>query len=1181
MALIPIFPEDMVVNSIKVHPSQSFASSSNGISGKVFLFAERPSSVKQVTDQLEEYIFDIQDSIFVDTDGKLKNRYGPPQLSSEVDPVTGEQNLSIKPQMQAYFTAISSLSSSLKDNKQLSIYRFNMPHRFNANTVRKSIYVKNLLPFYTAEYEKPLNFGFTNYHSLNFFTSSAKFPSGVPSDSALVYPVPTLDSKPSRYFPSGSFSYEFYINPRYTTDTGNDSYDPGTILHLPNCYCISIVSGTQKDELGRPTSFRLALQLNSDSQRPTKLFNFNNTDTDIGRAAQQNVTFPRGDGTNITTQTFLSEDGHILKDNWSYCAIRWGGLNQERYTGNFYINGKRAGTFKIPNTEISLRENFSNDEDIPFALVVGNHYQATSADLEYDNDDRIEVLSGSVKNSFVPITSGSGTMDVNLRLASNGNLSRTRKIFFTKVAENAEDTVLLENTLSAHSLAARLVNAINGDSVNRATIKLTGINNVGGQVKISVTLNSNAIANSPFTFTAVDSAVKSTYNSLGAAEFRNSTVSDSASDLVKKINATAGLSTYVHARLDSTNNILLRAIPPQSGNLVVQLQDGDTPLVKRSLSNFSLNNKLDDSGNGFISSLISQNINESVIDLNLNPGLIIDISQKSDVRVTPEQRAEGASGNFLSEIFRVSSENSKFGNYNSTVNKTAFLFDSGSATNFGVEKLLQTSTNENIRHVFDAPLNAELQEIRIFSKYRSDEDIKHTSENGFYGFKDKDLLFYLPPYFVPGTADRRMLFTVSQTHFSSSYTPFNLNTSFGQGGRMLNLENYTYDFVNMVQARCHRLAATPPKGTFQNFDADDFDFIPATDAIYIRPENRKRNLTILPSDLGNLDPKFVVLDKRAEDIVRKFLNNESAVDVKSRHFTDDAGIYDPGFISVKNIIDLDAKYSSLTEADLDSDRFTVNPNGIASTLTPIEPSIAFSETEDPSAAIDAALNDASINSLIDFGNGAASDSSPIQNDPSSVYGSQSSLTLTVLDRTRDTDSNEITFLDISNIFYGDLIKRESLKLVDDFVTGSAGKIRLSFKDSGYGNLYRCDTSGSHPIWSSVGNVLYEEGLICLTNPTIPNFGSRSFNINFNGDRNIHVLELRVPISSEEASVSTNSSFVDLAPTNLPSDSQMTCNLITNMNIHDENLNVIGKINLSRPIVRKENDKYVFKFKIDF
>ena len=44
---------------------------------------------------------------------------------------------------------------------------------------------------------------------------------------------------------------------------------------------------------------------------------------------------------------------------------------------------------------------------------------------------------------------------------------------------------------------------------------------------------------------------------------------------------------------------------------------------------------------------------------------------------------------------------------------------------------------------------------------------------------------------------------------------------------------------------------------------------------------------------------------------------------------------------------------------------------------------------------------------------------------------------------------------------------------------------------------------------------------------------------------------------------------------------LSCNLITNMYIHDENLNVIGKVNLSRPIVRKENDKYVFKFKLDY
>lgn len=1181
MALIPIFPEDMVVNSIKVHPSQSFTSSSNGISGKVFLFAERPTTVKKVTDQLEEYIFDIQDSVFVDDAGHLRNRYGPRQISDAATP--SEQTFTINPQMQAYFSAISNLSASLEDKKQLSVYRFNMPHSFNANTVRKSVFIKNLLPFYTAEYEKPINFGFTNYHSLNFFTSSAAHPSGVPSDSALIYPVPTEDSKPTRYFPSSSFSYEFYINPRYTTDTGSDEFDPGTILHLPNCYSISLVSGSQTDELGRPTSFRLALQLNSDSQRPTKLFNFDNSNTEQGRAAQSNVTFPKGDGTNITTQTFLSEDGHILKDKWSYCAIRWGGQSQEKYTGNFYINGTRAGNFVIPNTEISLRESFSDGVDIPSALIIGNHYQATSSDLEYDNDDRITVLSGSLSNSFIPITSGSGVMDVNLRQAGNGQLSRTRRIYLSKVSESAEDTVILENTISAYSLASRLINAINGESVNRASVNLTGPNNVGGQIRISVLIDDVAIPNSPFDFTAVDSSAKQTYESLGASEFRNAPVIDSISDLVNKINSTANLNSYIFARSDIENNLLLRAINPQAGTLTVQVLDGATPLTKKEITDFSLNLKLDDGSNGFSSSIIKQGVNQSVIDINLNSSLIVEVFQESDIKVTPEQLREGQAGNFVSEVFKVSSENSIFGNYNSTVNKTAFLFDSDAATNYGVESLLRTSINENIRHVFDAPLNAELQEIRIFNRYRTDEEIRETSKYGFYNFTDSSILFYLPPYFVPHTADRKMLFTVSQTHISSSHTPFNLNISFGQGGRMLNLENYSYDFINMVQARCYMLSATAPKGTFENFSADDFDFIPATDAIYIRPENRKRNLTILPSDLGELNPKLSFLDSRAELIVNKISDNSSSVeDIKTKYFVDDFGLYEPGFVSCRNMLDITSKLTSLTEAErTGTDRFTVNPNGISTSLMPIDPAIAFSTAVDPEAALDNALTDSSINSLIDFENGDAGADSAIQRDPASVYGNQSSLTLTVLNRTRDPDSNEITFFDISNIFYGDLIKRESLNLVDEFVTGSAGKVRLSFKDSGYGNLYRCNSSGSHPVWSSVGTVLYEEGLVCLTNPAIPNFGSQSFKINFKGDRNIHVLELRVPISSEEASVSTNPTFQNLAPTDLPSDSQLSCNLITNMNIHDENLNVIGKINLSRPIVRKENDKYVFKFKIDF
>ena len=154
-------------------------------------------------------------------------------------------------------------------------------------------------------------------------------------------------------------------------------------------------------------------------------------------------------------------------------------------------------------------------------------------------------------------------------------------------------------------------------------------------------------------------------------------------------------------------------------------------------------------------------------------------------------------------------------------------------------------------------------------------------------------------------------------------------------------------------------------------------------------------------------------------------------------------------------------------------------------------------------------------------------------------------------------------------------------LRDPHVTGSHGKIEMTFKENGMGNLYRANASGSHPTWAQAGQLLYEEGLVCLTDPTIPPFGMKQFNTEFRGDRNIHMLEMRVPISADEAVSSSNPTYQRLSPTELPADSEISCNLITNMFIHDENLNVIGKVNLSRPIVRKDEDRYVFRFKMDF
>ena len=232
MALIPLFPSDFFYKSVKVHPTQQFSSSSAGITGDIYLFAERSKSIKSITDELSEYHFDCISALQYDfaTSGiSLFTERGDHKRKNIVSVV------------ENYVENVSKLSQKVDNDKKLITYRFDVPHRFNSNTIRKSIFINNLLPYYESEYEKPMNFGFCNYHSLNFFTSSAAFPSNVPSDSALIYPVPIRDQKPSLYYPSSSFTYEFYINPRYTTDTSGDSYDPGSILHMPNAYCISLL----------------------------------------------------------------------------------------------------------------------------------------------------------------------------------------------------------------------------------------------------------------------------------------------------------------------------------------------------------------------------------------------------------------------------------------------------------------------------------------------------------------------------------------------------------------------------------------------------------------------------------------------------------------------------------------------------------------------------------------------------------------------------------------------------------------------------------------------------------------------------------------------------------------------------------------------------------------------------
>ena len=1294
MALIPILPEDIKVSSVKVHPNQHFVSSSiSGITGDVFLFAERSNTLKEITPELEEYMFDVKSLISQDDSGNIVRK----DTRKNKNDISGFVN--------NYIDSIGKLAGSLDNDKKLIVYRFDMPHRLNANTMRKSVFVNSLLPFYQGEYERPLSFGFSNYHSLNFFTSSAAFPSNVPGDSAFVYPVPSTGSagkfKPSLYYPSGSFSFEFYINPRYTTDTSEDDYHPGSILNMPNCYTVSIHSGSHTDELGRPKTFRLALQLGDYTTRPLDLISIPSNSSS---------------GSNESELTYVSADGFLQKDRWSYCAVRWGGPTQNDYTGSFYIDGQHAGNIIIPNTTSSFGRNyFQNANNVPSALFVGNRYRSTNSTLlggspAIDDDDVIRVMTGSIFNPPVNSTQAEGKLTVKITNTSTSTAT-TREIYFlTSSAGSLTSDVVRLNTsnsdidgnTSVTDLISRTRSALAGAQVDRTsvsgaaasaiidftksipesnTITLIDASNTS---KVYTSSNFSAPA-SPFfksgltagkaTLAIPNNATDSIADSISGLDDKTFTLVDNNPSSVRTtifqfdsavaFNHATNNGTTAHANPSTAGNILigiqgatnksvlantirsvvlarsaagLLSITPDSvtnpdGNGVTGNQqlvfvqdfggttsnkpvsatamvaddaitsfsnfvgganvsnsdaasisasslasainsssghDGSitanassgrlilTQATKGTVGNKNISNTVASSASATIPSVFSGGTNltnpafpagfatsTSGNTIKIEPSYPskIEIISSSSIQISPAQRASGSLGNLLSEIFRIESFNPIYGNSSSTASKTSFLFDSGSANTFGVKSLLGDITaGEGVSHTLDSPLSAELQEVRIFSKYRNDRDVDATARKGYYNFADEDLLFYLPPYFIPSSSVRQMMQSVTQTTRSASQTPFNTNLSFGQGGRLINLENFSYDLVTGNQALCYKLSAAAPSGTWSNFSADDFDFIPATDAIFLKPENRKRNLSVLPSDLGQLRPNLSLLDSRVAALTKNSSTSFFVNDKKEEYV---------GMINLKNMIELGEQYN-------DFSAFEEESGNVDSLVKRLFPNITVARA----------------------GSGnEAGDYKEVSH--SEAYGQQSRVGLTVLNRTRDTNSSEIMFLDISNIFYGDSIKRESFSINDPLVTGSAGKIKLTFRDNGTGTLYRCDATGSHPTWSQAGIVLYEEGIACLTAPTIPPFGVNEFSTKFKGERNLHVLEMRVPISSEEARISSNPSYKKLAPTDLPSDREIGCNLITNMFLHDENLNVIGKVNLSRPIVRKDEDRYVFKFKLDF
>ena len=140
---------------------------------------------------------------------------------------------------------------------------------------------------------------------------------------------------------------------------------------------------------------------------------------------------------------------------------------------------------------------------------------------------------------------------------------------------------------------------------------------------------------------------------------------------------------------------------------------------------------------------------------------------------------------------------------------------------------------------------------------------------------------------------------------------------------------------------------------------------------------------------------------------------------------------------------------------------------------------------------------------------------------------------------------------------------------------------MTLRDNERGGLYRADAKTKHAKWSNVGTILYNEGLAVIKSPHISYFGQDEFEATFKGEQNMHILTVNIPAETGMFNSSSNPNYKILSASANPADDETKFVYVTGLNLHDDNLNVIMRANLAQPVLKREEDEVVVRFKIDF
>ena len=366
MSIFKINPTDFQSITVVTNPSRYYSSGSAGITGSVHVFARR-SKIEKSIDEVDDSSTAFNESTLFTTWTAIRAEAKEQNITDIISLFTNNDD--------GFFKQINNQATSVKKQKTLEIGRFTPSYNFSEKTLKKLAIKDNLSHYYRTTYPSA-NWAYSNYHSLNFFSQSAG-----PNSSVLLYPNDddgTIHTgyANGRYALSGAFSFDFYINPRYKKLDETGHFKAGTIFHLSSSYALSLITGSQKDANGLPSTFRLQLQLSHSA--------------DISPSSAKHGNYPNN-------LIFLSNDNSLKLNNWHHVVIRWGTNLINHGAGSFNIDGLDKGIFVIPSGTVAPLAYLDNatTPSNPSVLCIGNYYEGRNI----GNDRLINFFNASIAKS--------------------------------------------------------------------------------------------------------------------------------------------------------------------------------------------------------------------------------------------------------------------------------------------------------------------------------------------------------------------------------------------------------------------------------------------------------------------------------------------------------------------------------------------------------------------------------------------------------------------------------------------------------------------------------------------------------------------------------------------------------------------------------------------------------------